>query len=57
MAFIYDYGLFAAKSITFVVVVALGLITIISAIARQKANKGELQLTDLSADVGRGEGI
>ncbi len=50
MAFIYDYGLFAAKSITFVVVVALGLITIISAIARQKANKGELQLTDLSAD-------
>lgn len=50
MAFIYDYGLFAAKSITLVVVVALGLITIISAIARQKANKGELQLTDLSAD-------
>lgn len=50
MAFIYDYGLFAAKSITFVVVVALGLITIISAIARQKANKGELQLTDLSVD-------
>ncbi len=50
MAFIYDYGLFAAKSITFVVVFALGLITIISAIARQKTNKGELQLTDLSAD-------
>ncbi|WP_024870612.1 protease SohB [Tolumonas lignilytica] len=50
MAFIYDYGLFAAKSITLVVVFAAGVIAIISAIARHKIRKGELEITDLSAE-------
>ena len=50
MAFIYDYGLFAAKSITLVTVIALGVITIIAAIARNKMRKGALDITDLSAD-------
>lgn len=48
MAFVYEYGLFAAKSITLVVVIALGLITIISAMARHKTRHGELDITDLS---------
>jgi serine protease SohB len=50
MAFIYDYGLFAAKSITFVVVIALGIIAILSAVLRNKAQKGSLDITDLSED-------
>jgi serine protease SohB len=50
MAFIYDYGLFAAKSITFVVVIALGVIAILSAVLRNKAQKGSLDITDLSDD-------
>ncbi len=50
MAFIYDYGLFAAKSITLVTVIALGVISIIAAIARNKMRKGALDITDLSAD-------
>ncbi len=50
MAFIYDYGLFAVKSITLVLVIALGVIAIVSAIARHKTRRGELDITDLSAD-------
>lgn len=50
MAFIYDYGLFAAKSITLVLVIALGVIAIITAITRHKIRKGALEITDLSAD-------
>jgi serine protease SohB len=50
MAFIYEYGLFAAKSLTLVVVIALGLIAIISTIARNKTRHGELDITDLSAE-------
>ena len=50
MAFIYDYGLFAAKSITLVLVIVLGVIAIVSAIARHKSRRGELDITDLSAD-------
>jgi serine protease SohB len=50
MAFIYDYGLFAAKSITFVVVITLGIIAILSAVLRNKAQKGSLDIKDLSED-------
>lgn len=50
MAFIYDYGLFAAKSITLVLVIAVGVIAIITAISRHKIRKGALEITDLSAD-------
>ena len=50
MAFIYEYGLFAAKSITLVLVIAVGVIAIITAISRHKIRKGALEITDLSAD-------
>ncbi|MBB6055722.1 protease SohB [Tolumonas osonensis] len=50
MAFIYEYGLFAAKSITLVLVIVLGVIAIITTIARHKVRKGSLEITDLSAD-------
>lgn len=48
MEFLYEYGLFLAKAITFVVAV-IAIITAIAATAiKQKAKKGELEVTDLS---------
>ena len=48
MEFLYEYGLFLAKTVTFV----LAIIAIIAAIAasamKQKHKKGELEITDLS---------
>lgn len=51
MAFLYEYGLFLAKTITFVVAIAvvIGLIAG-AALSRSKPKKGQLQFTDLSAD-------
>lgn len=48
MDFLYEYGLFLAKAVTFVVAV-IAIITAIAATAiKQKAKKGELEVTDLS---------
>lgn len=51
MAFLYEYGLFLAKVVTFVVAVAviIGLIAG-AAVSRAKPKKGQLQFTDLSED-------
>lgn len=48
MAFLYDYGLFAAKGITLVLLIAVGIIAVLSAAAKQKSKKGGLEITDLS---------
>lgn len=48
MEFLYEYGLFLAKTVTFVVaVIAIVAIAAASAI-KQKHKKGELEITDLS---------
>ncbi|MDP7591148.1 MAG: protease SohB [Litorilituus sp.] len=48
MEFLYEYGLFLAKTVTFVVA-AIAIITVITASAiKQKHKKGELEITDLS---------
>ena len=48
MDFLYEYGLFLAKAVTFVVAV-IAIITAIAATAiKQKTKKGELEVTDLS---------
>ncbi|MDO6427850.1 protease SohB [Thalassotalea sp. 1_MG-2023] len=48
MEFIYDYGLFLAKTITFVLAFA-GIVAIIAASAMKQAQKrGELEVTDIS---------
>ncbi len=48
MEFLYEYGLFLAKTITFVIAV-VAIITVIAASAiKQKHKKGELEITDLS---------
>jgi len=46
--FLFEYGLFLAKAVTFIVTVAAVLITIIAITSKQKNKKGEIELTDLS---------
>lgn len=48
MAFLLEYGLFLAKTITIVLAVAAIILLITIATVRPKARKGELQLEDLS---------
>ncbi len=48
MEFLYEYGLFLAKTITFVIAV-IAIVAVIAASAiKQKHKKGELEITDLS---------
>ena len=46
-----QYGLFLAKAITFVITIVAILIAIIALTSKQKAKKGELELTDLSEQI------
>jgi len=46
--FLFEYGLFLAKAVTFVITVAALLITVIALTSKQKNKKGEIELTDLS---------
>lgn len=48
MEFLYEYGLFLAKTVTFVIAV-IAIIAVVTASAmKQKHKKGELEITDLS---------
>lgn len=51
MEFLFEYGLFLAKAITFVVTVAALLIIVIALTSKQKNKKGEIELTDISAQL------
>ena len=48
MDFLYEYGLFLAKAITFVVAVIAIIVAITAAAIKQKPKKGDLEITDLS---------
>lgn len=48
LEFLYEYGLFLAKTITFVVAVIVILVAITAAALKQKQKKGELSIIDLS---------
>ncbi|MBL4910701.1 MAG: protease SohB [Alteromonadaceae bacterium] len=48
MEFLYEYGLFLAKTITFVLAVIAILVAITATAIKQKHKKGELEITDLS---------
>ena len=49
MEFLYEYGLFFAKTLTFVLAVIAIIVAITAAAVKQKHKKGELEVTDLSA--------
>ena len=46
-----QYGLFLAKAVTFVITIVAILIAIIALTSKQKAKKGELEITDLSEQI------
>ena len=48
MEFLYEYGLFLAKVVTFVIAVIAIVAVIASTAIKQKHKKGELEITDLS---------
>ncbi|GIU28188.1 protease SohB [Shewanella schlegeliana] len=48
MEFLYEYGLFLAKAITIVVAIIAVVIVVLASSMKQKAEKGELKLTNLS---------
>lgn len=48
MDFLYEYGLFLAKTITFVIAVIAIIVAITAAAVKQKHKKGELEIIDLS---------
>lgn len=48
MEYLYEYALFFAKAITFVITVAAILLVIVSITSKQKGKKGELEIIDLS---------
>jgi len=48
LEFLYEYGLFLAKTVTFVIAVIAVIVAIASAAIKQKHKKGELEITDLS---------
>jgi len=48
LEFLYEYGLFLAKTVTFVIAVIAIVIVIATSAIKQKHKKGELEITDLS---------
>ena len=48
MEFLYEYGLFFAKTITFVLAVIAIVAVIASSAIKQGSKKGELEITDIS---------
>ena len=50
MDFLYEYGMFLAKTVTFVLAVIAIIIAVAASAMKQKHKKGELEITDLSAE-------
>jgi serine protease SohB len=48
LEFLYEYGLFLAKTVTFVVAVIAIIVAIAASAMKQKAKKGDLEIIDLS---------
>ncbi len=51
MDFLFEYGLFFAKTLTFVAAILAIIITAFALATKQKGQKGELQITDLSEQI------
>lgn len=51
MEFLYEYGLFFAKALTIVVAIVAVLIVVLATAVKQKSEKGELKLTNLSEEL------
>ena len=50
MEFLFEYGMFLAKTLTLVLAIGAVILMIVIATVKPKASKGELCFDDLSAD-------
>ncbi|TMN60129.1 protease SohB, partial [Pseudoalteromonas sp. S1727] len=48
MEFLYEYGLFFANTVTFVIAVAAIILISVAAAAKPKSKNGEIQIDDIS---------
>lgn len=48
MEFLYEYGLFFAKTVTFVIAIAVVLMLIVASAVKPKAKNGEIEIEDVS---------
>ncbi|GEB70242.1 protease SohB [Pseudoalteromonas carrageenovora] len=48
MEFLYEYGLFFAKTVTFVIAIAVVLMLIVASAVKPKSKKGEIEIEDVS---------
>ncbi len=48
MEFLYEYGLFFAKTLTFVIAIAVVLMLIVASAVKPKSKKGEIEIEDVS---------
>lgn len=51
MEFLYEYGLFLAKAVTIVVAIVAVVVLVLASAVKQKADKGELKLTNVSEEL------
>ena len=51
LEFLYEYGLFLAKAVTIVVAILAVVIFVLAASMKNKSDKGELRLTDISDEL------
>lgn len=51
MEFLYEYGLFLAKAVTIVVAIVAVVVVVLASAVKQKSEKGELKLTNLSEEL------
>ncbi|GGQ15897.1 hypothetical protein GCM10009411_15380 [Shewanella litoralis] len=51
MEFLYEYGLFLAKAVTIVIAIMAVVVLVLASSMKNKADKGELRLTDISDEL------
>ncbi|ASJ96404.1 protease SohB [Shewanella marisflavi] len=51
MEFLYEYGLFLAKAVTIVVAIVAVVVLVLASAVKQKADKGELKLTNVTDEL------
>jgi len=51
LEFLYEYGLFLAKAVTIVVAIVAVVVLVLASAVKQKADKGELKLTNVSEEL------
>lgn len=51
MEFLYEYGMFLAKAVTIVIAIIAVVVVVLASTVKHKSDKGELRITNLSAEL------